>query len=179
MSSGRGRRQSGIRSGLRRPRKQPNARLKESVIKKLATLQKLCNCPKEASGRPHSLQHQERSRIVVQWLRGGVMLLQSLLPHLAPTPPAAAEQQLYIIDLYSEYHRIGVYSNPLKNLVIIAIVCGSTASFLHTVPEHQSGVARLRALRAQTRYYRQIGQYMPELATANPLSAHCIRFQNT
>ena len=34
---------------LRRPRKQPNARLKESVISKLATLKKLYNCPKEAS----------------------------------------------------------------------------------------------------------------------------------
>jgi hypothetical protein len=29
-----------------------------------------------------------------------VLLLQSLLPHLALTPPAAAEQELYIINLY-------------------------------------------------------------------------------
>jgi hypothetical protein len=34
---------------LRRPRKQLNARLKESVIIKLATLEKLYNCPKEGS----------------------------------------------------------------------------------------------------------------------------------
>jgi hypothetical protein len=81
-------------------RKLPNARLKKSVISKRATLKKLYNCPKEASARPHSLQHQERSRIEVQWLRGVVLLLLSLLLHLAPTPPAAAEQQLYIGNLY-------------------------------------------------------------------------------
>jgi hypothetical protein len=34
---------------LRRPRKQPNARLKESMISKLATLKKLYNCLKKAS----------------------------------------------------------------------------------------------------------------------------------
>ena len=85
---------------LRRPKKQLNAKLKESAISKLATLKKLYNYPKEASERRHSLQHQERSRNVVQWLRGVVLLLQSLLRHLAPTPPAAAEQQLYIIKLY-------------------------------------------------------------------------------
>jgi hypothetical protein len=34
---------------LRRPRKQLNARLKESVISKLATLKKLYNCSKEGS----------------------------------------------------------------------------------------------------------------------------------
>jgi hypothetical protein len=85
---------------LRRLRKQLNARLKESVISKPATLKKLYNYPKEACARPHSLQHQERSRIVVQWLRSVVLLLRSLLLHLAPTPPAAAEQQLYITNLY-------------------------------------------------------------------------------
>ena len=85
---------------LRRPKKQPNARLKESVISKLATLKKLYNCPKEASARRYSLQHQERRRIGVQWLRGVVLLLQNLLRHLARTPPAVAEQQLYIIKLY-------------------------------------------------------------------------------
>ena len=43
------------KSELRRPRKQPNARLKESVVNKRATLKKLYNCPKEASARLHSL----------------------------------------------------------------------------------------------------------------------------
>ena len=41
VSSGRERRRSVSESELRRPRKQPNARLKESVINKLATLKKL------------------------------------------------------------------------------------------------------------------------------------------
>ena len=51
VSSGQGRRRSVTESELRRPRKQPNARLKESVISKLATLKKLYNCPKEASAK--------------------------------------------------------------------------------------------------------------------------------
>jgi hypothetical protein len=99
VSSRQERRRSVSESELRRPKKQRNARLKESVISKLATLEKLYNCPKEASARCHSLQYRERSRIGVQWLRGVVLLLQSLLRHLARTPPAAAEQQLYIIKL--------------------------------------------------------------------------------
>ena len=66
MSSGRGRRKSVTSRRLKRLRKQLNVRLKESVISKLATLKKLYNCPKEVSRRPHSLQHLERSRIVVQ-----------------------------------------------------------------------------------------------------------------
>ena len=42
---------------LRRPKKQLNARLKESVRSKLATLKKLYNCPKEVRERHYSLQH--------------------------------------------------------------------------------------------------------------------------
>jgi hypothetical protein len=49
VSSGWGRRRSASVLELRRLRKQPNARLKKSVISKLATLKKLYNCPKEAS----------------------------------------------------------------------------------------------------------------------------------
>ena len=41
VSNGHGRRRSVTESGLRRLRKQLNARLKESMINKLATLQKL------------------------------------------------------------------------------------------------------------------------------------------
>ena len=55
VSSGRERRRSVTELELRRLRKQPNARLKESVISKLATLKKLYNCPKEGSGSLHSL----------------------------------------------------------------------------------------------------------------------------
>ena len=66
VSSGRERRKSVSELELRRPKKQPNARLKESVRGKLATLKKLYNYPKEVSERHHSLQHQERSRNVVQ-----------------------------------------------------------------------------------------------------------------
>jgi hypothetical protein len=51
VSSRRGRRQTETESELRRPRKQLNARLKESVINKLATLKKRYNYPKEASVR--------------------------------------------------------------------------------------------------------------------------------
>jgi len=51
VSSGQERRRSVIKLELRRPRKQLNARLKESVISRLITLKKLYNCPKEASVR--------------------------------------------------------------------------------------------------------------------------------
>ena len=65
VSSRQGRRKSVTSRRLKRLRKQLNVRLKESVISKLATLKKLYNRLKEVSGRPHSLQHLERSRIVV------------------------------------------------------------------------------------------------------------------
>ena len=65
VNSGQERRRNVSDSELRRLRKQLNAKLKESVISKLATLKKLYNYPKEASERYHSLQHQERSRNVV------------------------------------------------------------------------------------------------------------------
>ena len=66
ISSRQERRKSIISRRLKRLKKQLNVRLKESVISKLATLKKLYNCPKEVSGKPHSLQHLKRSRIVVQ-----------------------------------------------------------------------------------------------------------------
>jgi hypothetical protein len=100
VSSGRERRRSVSESELRRPRKQPNARLKESVINKLATLKKLYNCPKEASARPQQLLQQQYQRSVVLWPQYVMLLLQSLLLHPAPTPHAASERQLYTIDLY-------------------------------------------------------------------------------
>ena len=78
MNSGRGRRRSVSESKLRRLRKQPNARLKESVINKLTTLKKLYNCPKEASVKLQQLLQQKYQRSVVLWLRGVVVLLQSL-----------------------------------------------------------------------------------------------------
>ena len=49
VNSGRERRRSVTESELRRPGKQPNARLKESATSKPATLKKLYNCPKKAS----------------------------------------------------------------------------------------------------------------------------------
>jgi hypothetical protein len=52
VSNGQGRRRSATNSKLRRLKKQPNARLKESVIDRLATLKKLYNCLKEASAKP-------------------------------------------------------------------------------------------------------------------------------
>jgi hypothetical protein len=57
VSSRQERRRSVSELELRRLRKLLNARLKKSVISRLATLKKLYNCPKEASARPHSLQH--------------------------------------------------------------------------------------------------------------------------
>lgn len=51
VSNGRGRRRSVTNLKLRRLRKQLNARLKESVIDRLATLKKLYNCLKEASAK--------------------------------------------------------------------------------------------------------------------------------
>jgi hypothetical protein len=57
VSSRRERRKSVSELELRRPKKQPNARLKESVRSKPATLKKLYNCPKEVRERHYSLQH--------------------------------------------------------------------------------------------------------------------------
>jgi hypothetical protein len=90
VSSGRGRRQSKTNSKLRRPRKQLNARLKESAISKLATLKKLYSCPKEASGRPHSLNPLETSRNVVLPLPVVVLYLEARPGKLPQQPPAAA-----------------------------------------------------------------------------------------
>ena len=64
---------------LRRPRKQLNARLKESVISKLATLKKLYNCPKEASTKFQQLLQQEYLKSVVLGQLVVILLLQALL----------------------------------------------------------------------------------------------------
>jgi hypothetical protein len=81
---------------LRRPRKQPNARLKKSVISKLATLKKLYNCPKEASVKLQQLLQQKYPKSVVLGQLIVVLLLRALLQLRALTQRAAAAPPLYI-----------------------------------------------------------------------------------
>lgn len=57
---------------------QLNAGLKRSVVNEPTTLVKLRNYPIEASAKSRSLQHLERSRIVMQKVRGVVLLLQNV-----------------------------------------------------------------------------------------------------
>jgi hypothetical protein len=64
---------------LRRLRKQLNAKLKESVISKLATLKKLYNCLKEASAKLQQLLQQKYLKSVVLGQLVAVLLLQALL----------------------------------------------------------------------------------------------------
>jgi hypothetical protein len=96
MSSRQGRRRSVSRLELRRLRKQLNARLKESVINKLATLKKLYNCPKEASVKFQQLLQQKYLKSVVLGQLVVVLLLQALLQLYALTQHAAAAPPLYI-----------------------------------------------------------------------------------
>ena len=81
---------------LRRPRKQPNARLKKSVISKLATLKKIYNCLKEASAKLQQLLQQKSPKSVVLGQLVVVLLLQALLQLYALTQHAAAAPPLYI-----------------------------------------------------------------------------------
>jgi hypothetical protein len=78
---------------LRRPR---NARLKESIISKLATLKKLYNCLKKASVKLQQLLQQEYPKSVVLGQLIVILLLQALLQLRALTPHAAAVLPLYI-----------------------------------------------------------------------------------
>jgi hypothetical protein len=97
---GRGRRKSETGSRPRRQKKQLNARWKESVKGRLATLKKLYNCPKEATAQPLKLLQSKRSLRVVLWVLVVIRSLRRLLRQLALTQPAAAAPPPYIIDLY-------------------------------------------------------------------------------
>jgi hypothetical protein len=73
---------------------------KDVGIKKLATLKKPPNCLTIASAQLYRLLHQERSKSVVLQVLVVMLLHLNLHASRAPTPHAAAEQPLYIINLY-------------------------------------------------------------------------------
>jgi hypothetical protein len=91
------------RSGGRRASKNAarsmHARSSDASTRSRKTVRKLCNHPKGVSARYYSLQHLERSRIVVLRVPVVVLLHLSLHGSRAPTRPAAAESQHFTINL--------------------------------------------------------------------------------
>jgi hypothetical protein len=73
-----------MRGRLQSARQSMHAKQRERAKRKSATLRKLYNRPKKASERPHSLQYQEKSRIVVLLVCVAVVLLMSRPASLHP-----------------------------------------------------------------------------------------------
>ena len=93
---------------LRSVLKSTLAKLPERLKNAIATLQKVYNCPKEASKSIHSLQHLGRSRIVVVLLRVVILLLTNVPQRLRLHTTAVAAKLLYQKDLSSKVCRIGL-----------------------------------------------------------------------
>jgi hypothetical protein len=67
-----------------------HAKQRERAKRKSATLRKLYNRPEKARERPHSLQHQERSRIVVLPVCVAIVLLMSRPASIHPSTTRVA-----------------------------------------------------------------------------------------
>ena len=108
VQSGRGRRKSVTRDARRSALRLTHAKLKDRRIRKLGTLKKLYNYPREASARPYRAQHPERSRIVAVLLPVVGVLLASLPRHHQLHTTAVAAKSLHAKGLSEKVCRIGL-----------------------------------------------------------------------
>ena len=131
VSSERGRRKSVTRGGLRSARRLMNARLKDSVMRKLATLKKSCTVAqnRQAQGLTESSTQKEAES---QWCSCPQWCTCPRAASGSPNQNHVARPHFYspTKDCIGKVFRIGLWNSLPKSLVIIAFVCGSTASIL-------------------------------------------------